>query len=172
MLTPVIMTAEQVFVESGYSALAFNFRGVGASQGAYGGGAAEVADVTGGLDFLAETLGGVPRMQAVAGYSFGSVVGGRAAVHDSRVRLYLGIAPPMDLEDFAFLRAAACRLALVGGVRDEFCDRDALERFVTSLHQEKWLRLIDADHSFLGKLDELALACRDALAWAEMPISS
>ncbi len=167
MLTPVIMTAEQVFMEFGYTTLAFNFRGVGASQGSYGEGRAEVADVTGALDFLAHTLGGTPSMQVVAGYSFGSEVGGRVAASDPRVRLYLGIAPPLNHDDFAFLRSAACRIALVGGSRDEFCDRDALEAFSISLPRKAWLRVLDTDHFFGEKLDELARACREGIAWFE-----
>lgn len=166
MLTPVIMTVEQAFMEAGHTTLAFNFRGVGASQGSYGEGEAETADVAGGLDFLAETLGGIPPRQAVAGYSFGSVVGGRVAATDPRVGLYLGIAPPLDREDFTFLRSAACRIALVGGTRDEFCDRKALETFTASLPRQAWLRVLDTDHFFAGKLDELAGACREVIAWA------
>ena len=77
MLTPVILTAERAFQEAGYTTLAFNFRGVGGSEGTHGDGHAEVADVTGALDFVAEAAGGAPSLQAVAGYSFGSAVGGR-----------------------------------------------------------------------------------------------
>lgn len=49
MLTPVIMQVEQAFQEAGYTTLAFNFRGVGGSEGDYGEGRAEVADVRGSL---------------------------------------------------------------------------------------------------------------------------
>jgi uncharacterized protein len=165
MLTPVIMTVEQTFTESGYTTLAFNFRGVGASQGSYGGGRTEVADVTGALDFLLDVLGAIPPMWVVTGYSFGSLVGGRAAAGDSRVSLYLGIAPPLNHYDFAFLRSATCRIALVGGSRDEFCDRKALEAFIVSLPRKVWLRVLDTDHFFVEKLGDLAQACRDALTW-------
>jgi len=167
MLTPVIMTVEQAFMESGYTTLAFNFRGVGASQGTYGEGRAEVADVTGALDFLGHALGSIPSMQVVAGYSFGSVVGGRVAAGDSRVRLYLGIAPPLNHDDFAFLRSAACRIALVAGSRDEFSDREALEAVAASLPRKAWLRVLDTDHFFAEKLAELVQACRDVIAWTE-----
>lgn len=167
MLTPVIMTVEQTFVESGYTTLAFNFRGVGASQGSYGEGRAEVADVTGALNYLAEILGGIPLMQVVAGYSFGSVVGGSVAAGDARVGLYLGIAPPLKQYDFTFLRRAMCWIALVGGSRDEFCDRKALEEFIVSLPRKGWLRVLDTDHFFGEKLEDLAQACRDVIAWFE-----
>ena len=58
--------------DQGWAALCFNFRGVGASQGAYGGGVPEQEDVRAALRFLA----GLPEVAgdrlAVAGYSFGS----------------------------------------------------------------------------------------------------
>jgi alpha/beta superfamily hydrolase len=167
MLTPVIMTAEQAFMEAGYTTLAFNFRGVGGSQGSHGHGEAEVADVIGALDFLSETLSGTLTVQAAAGYSFGSLVGGRVAAMDPRVCLYLGIAPPLNHYDFAFLKSAACRIAVVGGSRDELCDRHVLETFTAALPRKAWLRVVETDHSFAGKLGELAEACREAIAWLE-----
>jgi alpha/beta superfamily hydrolase len=169
MLTPVIMTVEQVFQEAGFTTLAFNFRGVGGSEGEYGKGEAEVADVSGALAYLALTLGAPPRLQAVAGYSFGSYVAARAAATDPRVRFYLGVAPPLNGYDFGGLRAAICPIALIGARRDRFCDLPRLESLYLSLPATPWSRLLDTDHFFTDRLDELAQVCRDALAWAEGP---
>lgn len=167
MLTPVIMEVEQVFREAGYTTLAFNFRGVGGSEGAFGGGLAEVADVRGALHFLADTLGGQPSAPTVAGYSFGSVVGGRAVVEEPGVRFYLGVAPPLALEDFSFLRSASCRIALIGGSRDQYSDPSRLDALATALSSKPWVRVLDTDHFFAGALEALAEACRDAIAWAQ-----
>jgi len=166
MLTPVILTVEQTFREAGYTTLAFNFRGVGGSEGEHGEGKAEVADVTGALEFLANTLEALPPMLVVAGYSFGSVVGGRVAATDPRVYLYLGIAPPVNLHDFGFLQSARCRIALVAGSRDEFSDPRRLEQFVLSLPGKFWMRILDTDHFFEGALEGLAEACREIITWA------
>ncbi len=166
MLTPVILTVEQTFREAGYTTLAFNFRGVGGSEGEHGEGRAEVADVTGALEFLANTLEALPPMLVVAGYSFGSVVGGRVAATDPRVYLYLGIAPPVNLHDFGFLQSARCRIALIAGSRDELCEPHRLERFVISLPGEFWMRILDTDHFFEGALEGLAEACREIITWA------
>ncbi len=169
MLTPVIMTAEQVFQEAGYTTLAFNFRGVGGSQGTHGEGRAETADVEGGLSFLEATLGGHPKCQGVVGYSFGSYVGAQVAARDLRVHFYLGIAPPLDRYDFGILKAALCAIALIAGTRDEFCDRARLEAFYLSLPATPWFRLLETDHFFTDALPELAQACRDVAAWATNP---
>lgn len=169
MLTPVIMTVEQAFQEAGYATLAFNFRGVGASEGTYGEGRSEVADVTGALSFLDTALGGRRKMLAVAGYSFGSYVGANAAAADDRVGFYLGVAPPLTHRDFGFLRHAICRMALIGATRDEVCPRPLFEALYFSLPATPWTRLIDADHSFADALPALAEACGDAIRWADVP---
>jgi alpha/beta superfamily hydrolase len=166
MLTPVILTAEEAFRDAGYSTLAFNFRGVGASEGAHGEGRAEVADVAGALDFLPDALGGEPVVRAVAGYSFGSAVGAQVAAADPRVTWYLGIAPIVNRWDFGFLRAARCRLAFIGGTRDEHGDAARLRALVATLPGEPWLRILDADHFFTDALPALAAACGEAIAWA------
>jgi len=167
MLTPVILQVEQAFREAGYTTLAFNFRGVGGSEGGFGGGQAEVADVQGALAFLAETPGGPPAARAVAGYSFGSAVGARAAALEPGVTFYLGIAPPLALEAFDVLPAVTARIALIGGRRDEFGDLPKLEALAVRLPRAPWLRLLDTDHFFTGAMAALAEACQDAIAWAE-----
>jgi alpha/beta superfamily hydrolase len=103
----------------------------------------------------------------VAGYSFGSVVGGRAAVEEPGVRFYLGVAPPLALEDFSFLRSASCRIALIGGSYDQFGDPRRLDALAASLSSKPWVRVLDTDHFFAGAMEALAEACRDAIAWAQ-----
>jgi hypothetical protein len=166
MLTPVIMRAEQAFQEAGYTTLAFNFRGVGGSQGTYGEGEAEVSDVTGALTHLEMVMGGRSRQLAVAGYSFGSYVGAMAAATDRRANFYLGIAPPLRHHDFGFLRQAICPMALIGASRDEFCEQSQFEALYLSLPATPWVRVLDTDHLFTEALDDLAQACREAIAWA------
>src|SRR5215510_1471976 len=84
MLTPVILTVEAAFRAAGFTTLAFNFRGVGGSEGTHGEGRTEVEDVAGALVRLGAALED-PALVAVAGYSFGSLVGGQAAAADPLV---------------------------------------------------------------------------------------
>jgi hypothetical protein len=166
MLTPVILTAEAAFREARFTTLAFNFRGVGASEGVHGEGRAEVADVVGALAFLRAALGPSPATVAVAGYSFGSLVGGHAAAADPGVGLYLGIAPVIGRYDYGFLAGLRGKVALIGGTRDAFSDRARLEALAASLPGPAWLRVLEADHLFTDALPALATACREAIAWA------
>src|SRR5438552_7851403 len=87
MLSPVVLAAEQAFREAGWTTLAFNFRGVGGSGGAFDEGRAEQGDVAGALDSLegalaSGSLAAVPpaeklkrRVCAIDGYSFVRLVG-------------------------------------------------------------------------------------------------
>ncbi|MFQ5828821.1 MAG: hypothetical protein ACE5JD_06655 [Candidatus Methylomirabilia bacterium] len=73
----------------------------------------------------------------------------------------------MNLYDFMFLAQATCRIALIGGSHDEFCDRERLEALSASLPARPWRRVLDTDHFFTEALEELAGACRDVVAWAQ-----
>jgi hypothetical protein len=169
MLTPVILTVEAAFHAAGFTTLAFNFRGVGASEGTHGEGTTEVADVSGALAHLRESLDAAPRLVAVAGYSFGSHVGGRAAAADPGVGFYLGVAPVLARYDYGFLAGLRGCIALIAPARDEFSDPARLETLAASLPERPWLRTIDTDHFFGDALDELGAACGEAIVWAASP---
>jgi alpha/beta superfamily hydrolase len=169
MLTPVILTVENAFHAAGYTTLAFNFRGVGGSEGSHGEGRTEVSDVAGALTYLRTMLGAAPRLVAVAGYSFGSHVGGRAAAADPGVSLYLGVAPVVARYDYSFLSGVRGRVALIAGAHDEYSDSTRLEALAGSLPVRPWVRVLPTDHFFAEVLDELAVVCGEAIAWAETP---
>ena len=69
----VVQTLARAFVQSGWSALRFNFRGVGASAGVHDEGRGEVEDM---LALVAGQAAQGPL--ALAGFSFGSFVASRA----------------------------------------------------------------------------------------------
>jgi uncharacterized protein len=70
----VVQTLARAFVQAGWTALRFNFRGVGASQGHHDEGRGELEDI---LALIAEEAAEGPL--ALAGFSFGSFVASRAA---------------------------------------------------------------------------------------------
>src|SRR4051794_9595012 len=69
----VVQTLARAFVQSGWTALRFNFRGVGASEGVHDEGRGETDDM---LALIAAQAADGPL--AVAGFSFGSFVASRA----------------------------------------------------------------------------------------------
>jgi alpha/beta superfamily hydrolase len=165
MLTPVILTVEAAFHAAGFTTLAFNFRGVGASEGTHGEGRTEVADVAGALAHLRAALDGAPGLVAVAGYSFGSHVGGQAAAAGPDVGLYLGVAPVVARYDYGFLGGFRGRIALIAGRRDEFSDPTRLEALAARLPERPWLRVLETGHFFRDALEPLGVACQEAIAW-------
>ena len=103
----VVQTLARAFVQSGWTAVRFNFRGVGHSEGAYDNGHGEVEDM------LAVVTGAAADGPlALAGFSFGAyvtarVVGALAAARDLRRIVLVGTAAsrfevpaiPADLHD-------------------------------------------------------------------------
>ncbi|HSI55780.1 MAG: alpha/beta hydrolase [Ramlibacter sp.] len=69
----VVQTLARAFVQSGWAALRFNFRGVGASEGVHDEGRGETGDM---LALVAHEAAAGPL--AIAGFSFGSFVATRA----------------------------------------------------------------------------------------------
>ena len=69
----VVQTMARAFVQCGWTAVRFNFRGVGATQGTYDEGRGELADM---LAVIAQAAPG--GALAVAGFSFGSFVASHA----------------------------------------------------------------------------------------------
>ncbi|HWC04569.1 MAG TPA: alpha/beta fold hydrolase [Methylomirabilota bacterium] len=167
MLTPVILTVEAAFRDAGFTTLAFNFRGVGGSEGVHGEGRTEVADVAGALAHLRAALDGPRGHIAVAGYSFGSAVGARAAAADPGVGLYLGVAPVPTRHDYGFLARFPGRIALIGAAEDEFTTPSEVQALAATLPGTPWVRVLNTDHFFADALEPLAAACRDAIVWAE-----
>ena len=74
----------------------FNFRGVGRSEGNFGGGIAEQDDVTAALNWLISQSQVNNTKIGVAGYSFGGAVAAPVACRDSRIAAMALISPAID----------------------------------------------------------------------------
>jgi hypothetical protein len=158
MSSIVIPRLARGFEAAGWAAVRFNFRGVGRSEGSFAGGTEEPADVAGALAFMRSEFSGVP--SAVAGWSFGALVGLQAAIDDRSLDAFVGIAPPLTAGgSFAIPPLPdpsgwMARRLVVAGDQDPVCALDALKEAALRLGAE--IRIIPgADHSFSGHLDEL-----------------
>jgi len=144
----------------------FDFRGVGASEGAYDDGRGEVDDALAVMDELCRAAPGAAL--SVCGHSFGSWVGLRAATAPveaaSRApadRVLL-LAPSVRFESRADrpLRRPPRATVFVGD-RDEFCDVDEARGLADELGAD--LRVFEGfDHHFLKS--------RRAMAEAALPV--
>jgi len=94
----VVQTLARAFVQCGWTVARFNFRGVGASEGAHDAGAGEARD------FLAVVEQAAPTgALAIAGFSFGSFVASHVIQALSEKR---------DIEKIVFVGTATERLAV------------------------------------------------------------
>jgi len=167
-----IPAMQRALEAAGWASLRFNFRGVRLSEGIYGGGVHEVKDVAAALEHVAQVVPGKPL--AVAGWSFGSLVGLHAACSDTRVESYVAVAPPvstgprMDLptnptpERLATWRA---RVLAICGSRDQFVTPEDLAKWARAISPTAEVKILDdADHYFYGVLDELGEAVAEFIA--------
>ena len=95
MQNKVVQTLARAFVQCGWQAVRFNFRGVGASAGAYDEGRGEAADMQAVIDQVAPSC-----PLALAGFSFGAFV----TSHVVRT-----LAPMRSLDKLVLVGTAASR---------------------------------------------------------------
>lgn len=152
MQVPLLHTVAARLTEAGGAVLRFNFRGVGASTGAWTGGPGELADLAAAIETATGAFPDLPLR--LAGWSFGAVValcwqrdhGGRQPL--------AAIAPPTRIEGVPPLPdpvslAPAPRLFLVGS-REQFADPAALASYAAALGAELEV-LPGSDHFFYGR---------------------
>ena len=157
MHNSIVSALVEAFQRAGIATLRFNFRGVGRSGGRHDDGRAEAADVHGAVTCLLSRRA-VPTV-AVAGYSFGSMVGMRAGAADPRVHRLIGVALPIARRDASFLEAVTKPKLLISGTRDDISPAAALGDLFAKLRDPKSIVLIDgADHFFGGLEGRVAQA--------------
>lgn len=133
MHNKVIVAVARQLALQGVASLRFNFRGVGASQGTYGQGEAEVADVAGAVDWLRGRPVSAGRPLFVIGFSFGALVGLRYAGSDPSVTGYVGVGFPAALAGGAAGRRYAGPKFFLTGEHDETAPLADLRPFVAAL---------------------------------------
>ncbi len=163
MHTKVVYRSAKALARIGCAILRFNFRGVGLSEGGWDEGLGELADFRAALDFMAERY---PEAELWAGgFSFGSYVALTVGAVDPRVRVLIGIAPPLDRYDFSAVAVSAKPKFFIQGDRDEICPLKRLYEFYGGLLEPKELVVIDgADHLFDGRVLEVGDALEDLLS--------
>jgi alpha/beta superfamily hydrolase len=134
--------------EAGWSALRFNFRGVGGSSGSHDKGRGEQDDVIAAASWLQE------RNEAeiiLLGYSFGSLVAANAADRVSNLKGGVWIAPPLILGDLPPWPQNAGPLLMIAGTNDEFTNIEGLQAYVEAMSARASLKTIQrGDHFFWG----------------------
>ena len=161
MSSKLVPAIQRTLVAAGWAVLRFNFRGVGRSEGTFGGGDGEALDALGALARVREVI---DAPAAVVGWSFGALVGLNAAARDGAVSSYAGVAPPvrraltgkLALPQIADLDRWSARSLIVCGTEDPFCRRPNAEELARQLPPPVRVEVVDgADHFFSSHVDAL-----------------
>ena len=143
----VAMLAEALH-DAGRSALRFNYRGVGRSEGGYGGGRGEAEDTGAAADFLRTETGA--RSVMVCAYSFGAWVTMLCSQRRDDLSPLILVSPPNTMMDFDFA-AALSDIHVLAGTMDDYCDLDLLKKQFPGRVEA----IEGADHFYSFGLDKL-----------------
>lgn len=150
MTAPLMHKVTKQLVDLGAAVLRFNFRGVGASEGEWGGGIAEVDDV--GAAFA--VAAGTELAVGVAGWSFGggTALAWQAATGDASP--FAGIAAAISLAPDADELKPARRSFLIGD-RDQFVSISEMEGYASDIGA-RVVVMKGSDHFFYFREERVA----------------
>ena len=168
MNNKVVYTLFHAFVRCGFSALRFNFRCVGRSQGTFDRGEGELSDAASALDWL-QTYNPNASVCWIGGFSFGAWIGMQLLMRRPEIDGFISVAPPANLFDFSFLAPCPASGLIIQGDRDQLVPMESVQKLVHKLMHQRDIqidhRIIEgADHFFAGQLEELGAIVESYLA--------
>jgi len=137
-------------MKSGIAALLFNFRGVGRSQGSYGGGIAEQEDVSAALDWLGSRKGLDAVRLGLAGYSFGAGVAFPVGCRDARVKAMALVSPYFENQPVSLLKGCLKPKLILGGSADDMVPAQDVETYGRETAEPKKCEIIKGPDHFWG----------------------
>ena len=139
--------------ELGLAAVRFNYRGVGASAGAYAEGDGETDDAVAVLEWAQQRWPDAGRW--LGGFSFGGAVAVRAAVRHE-VRRLITVAPAIQRVHVDTAHLPTCPWLIVQGDEDELVDAKEIQQWASSLSvRPDVVMLPGVQHFFHGRMNDL-----------------
>lgn len=157
MHNKVVYRTAKALEAAGIATLRFNFRGVGASSGAYDEGRGEGDDAGTAFAWLLARQPAA-REALVAGFSFGASIGLRFGCAAQRVARVIAIGTPGRWVTAAALAACDKPIDFIHGARDDVAPLADLEAVLAAAARRAPTRLHvvpEAGHFFTGELDAL-----------------
>ena len=162
----VVEAIARVLATRGVTALRFNFRGVGASEGVHDNGRGEQDDLAGAQNWILAQPAVDPGRVALVGYSFGACVALGRAYSDPTVAAFAAVGLAVEFCDPDLLRQlakdgqapshpvprpSACPKFFITGERDQLAPPDRLRTLVERLPAPKIVQIVPgADHFWWG----------------------
>jgi uncharacterized protein len=142
---------------AGINAFLFNFRGVGASGGRYGGGIEERKDVLAALDWLQVRQGVDASRLGLAGYSFGAGVAFPVACSEDRVRGVALVSPYFEVAPGSLFETCLKPKLFVTGTCDRIVSPEDVAGYIASaLEPKKAVFINGPDHFWAGYESEMS----------------
>ena len=144
----------------GFSALRFNFRGVGRSQGKFDNGQGELSDAASALDWM-QSFNANASACWVGGFSFGAWIGMQLLMRRPEIDGFVSVAPPANVFDFSFLAPCPSSGLIVHGTADDLVPEPSVAKLATKLASQRNIRvkyrtIEGANHFFGTHLDTLS----------------
>jgi len=159
MHNKVAHTLARAFVRLNFTALRFNFRGTGKSEGEYDEGAGELLDAIAVVHWMRERCPGLPLW--LAGFSFGAAIAIRAAIETEPDGL-ISVAPAAFRFAADMESQPACPWLIVHADQDELINIDESVEWFNQLDPGPELIVFpDTTHFFHGKLVKLRQAVEE-----------
>jgi alpha/beta superfamily hydrolase len=168
MNNKVVYALYHAFVRRGFSALRFNFRGVGRSQGTFDRGEGELSDAASALDWL-QTYNANTRSCWIGGFSFGAWIGMQLLMRRPEIDGFIAVAPPANLYDFTFLAPCPSSGLIIQGDKDQIVTLEAQQKLVNKLSHQRDIKIDyriikGADHFFQNHMEQLTAHAESYIA--------
>jgi uncharacterized protein len=159
MNNKVIYALYQAFVNRGFSALRFNFRGVGRSQGVFDNGQGELSDAAAALDWI-QSYNPNAAGCWIGGFSFGAWIGMQLMMRRPEISRFISLAPPANMYDFSFLAPCPASGLIVHGDADTIVPMPSVDKLAQKLAAQKtitveYATIKGADHFFAERTKQM-----------------
>jgi alpha/beta superfamily hydrolase len=165
MHTKVVFRLYKLFIESGFSTIRFNFRGVGKSDGIFDDGEGELSDAACVLDWL-QQYNTNSKTCWVAGFSFGAWIAMQLLMRRPEINGFVSVSPPANMRDFSFLAPCPSPGLIVHGDKDNISSFDSTKILVEKLQKQKkvdiqFKSIKGADHFYENFAKEFDSSIKD-----------
>ncbi|MCL2673638.1 MAG: alpha/beta hydrolase, partial [Alphaproteobacteria bacterium] len=154
----IVFAMYQSFVDMGFSAMRFNFRGVGKSAGVFDEGT-ELGDVAAAFDWL-QDMNKEAKTCWVAGHAYGAWTGMQLLMRRPEIVGFVAAAPPANTKDFSFLAPCPTSGLIMQGGDDAFVNETSVRALSEKLSMQRGIKvdyvcMEGANHEFNGRLRDV-----------------